>query len=102
MLTTTFKPRAAATLRWMLLALVTLFGTVACVGSVTQDVTLYDDNSYELIANLSLPMSAVALMGGNEAVKAQLNNLVQQAAAQGQALTWRELDASGGNQTYQL
>ena len=66
---------------------------VSACGSVsaTYELTLYDDDSYETVSELSLPTGALASEDVRASIEQSLDDAVEQATVEGARATWRAL-----------
>lgn len=84
--------------RRTLILLVIVALTVSACGAVQTDLTLYSGERYQVVTTFTVPAQALALAGGEAAIKPQLDQAVAQAQASGTQASWRREKGSESDQ----
>lgn len=75
----------------------------ACGGTIETDLTLRTDERFDATSRITVPVEALALVGGTEAVEAQFREIEQQAIAESVKFAWRrEKSRSAGQIVYRV
>lgn len=90
-----------SSLLWVPLVIVFALVVLSSCGTADLDVTLQPEEQFEIEMTATAPVSALALLGGEEALEQQLEESAEAAAAENIALTWRKARApSSGEVAY--
>ena len=84
----------------ILLIMVTVAGCNG-VGSADVEMTVYTSETYEMTITFSIPTEYLSMVGGTSEIENRLDEMVQQAADDGEKVTWeRDKKAQAGEVGY--
>jgi predicted nucleic acid-binding Zn-ribbon protein len=85
--------------------IILLLGSVlisAC-GIANVDLTVYADDTYSMIVQISIPTEIIGYYGNAEEFEAELNRGIQQATEDGAKVSWRKINSDDGSSvTYEI
>lgn len=90
--------RVRSHLLWVALVTVLALAVLSGCGTVDLDVTLEPEEQFEIETTTTIPVAALALLGGEAALEQQLEESVEQATAENMTMKWREVRAPSSSE----